>query len=160
MEKIVAVKVLDNKKMTTSEYSNISEEIKNIEQNSFFNHAFDVSLLEYEFVDNPFSIVYLYYVDDKLVGYLDYWVTFDSATIFRIAVHSNVQRSGVASKLMEKMFEDITENYKDVFFVSLEVREGNIKAQGLYNKFGFFAYTTKENYYEDGENAIAMGRNM
>ena len=61
---------------------------------------------------------------------------------------------------MQKMIDDIKENYLDVFFISLEVRKSNLKAQKLYEKFDFYSYTTKQNYYEDGEDAILMGRNM
>lgn len=160
MEKLVAVKILENTKMSNEEFVDLSKSLDKLEQNSFNKRAFDVSKLEYEFVENPFSIIYLYFIDDNLVGYLDYWVTFDSATIFRIGVDENVQKQGIGSKLMNKMIEDIKVNYGEVFFISLEVRKSNIKAQKLYSKFDFFEYTTKQNYYEDGEDALLMGRNM
>ena len=160
MEKLVAVKILENTKMSHEEFVDLSKSLDKLEQNSFNKRAFDVSKLEYEFVENPFSIIYLYFIDDNLVGYLDYWVTFDSATIFRIGVDENVQKQGIGSKLMNKMIEDIKDNYEEVFFISLEVRKSNIKAQKLYSKFDFFEYTTKQNYYEDGEDALLMGRNM
>ena len=160
MEKLVAVKILENTKMSHEEFVDLSKSLDKLEQNSFNKRAFDVSKLEYEFVENPFSIIYLYFIDDNLVGYLDYWVTFDSATIFRIGVDENVQKQGIGSKLMNKMIEDIKINYGEVFFISLEVRKSNIKAQKLYSKFDFFEYTTKQNYYEDGEDALLMGRNM
>jgi ribosomal-protein-alanine N-acetyltransferase len=160
MEKLVAVKILENTKMSHEEFVDLSKSLDKLEQNSFNKRAFDVSKLEYEFVENPFSIIYLYFIDDNLVGYLDYWVTFDSATIFRVGVDENVQKQGIGSKLMNKMIEDIKDNYEEVFFISLEVRKSNIKAQKLYSKFDFFEYTTKQNYYEDGEDALLMGRNM
>ena len=160
MEKLVTVKILENTKMSHEEFVDLSKSLDKLEQNSFNKRAFDVSKLEYEFVENPFSIIYLYFIDDNLVGYLDYWVTFDSATIFRLGVDENVQKQGIGSKLMNKMIEDIKNNYEEVFFISLEVRKSNIKAQKLYSKFDFFEYTTKQNYYEDGEDALLMGRNM
>ena len=160
MEKLVAVKILKEKMMSHEEFVGLSKSLDELEQNSFKNRAFDVSKLEYEFVENPFSIIYLYYVDDKLVGYLDYWVTFDSATIFRIGVDENIQKHGIGSKLMDMMIQDIKNKYNEVFFISLEVRKSNIKAQKLYSKFDFLEYTTKQNYYEDGEDALLMGRNM
>ena len=160
MEKQLTIKVLDKQMVSKEEFAQLKESLKEVELNSFKNHAFEVDKLEYDFVENPFSIIHLYYVDDKLVGYLDYWVTFDSATIFRIGVDSNVQKRGIGSKLMQKMIDDIKENYDEVFFISLEVRESNVKAQGLYSKFDFYSYQKKKNYYEDGEDAILMGRNM
>ena len=160
MEKLVAVKILEEKMMSHEEFVGLSKSLDELEQNSFKKRAFDVSKLEYEFVENPFSIIYLYYMDDKLVGYLDYWVTFDSATIFRIGVDENIQKHGIGSKLMDMMIQDIKNKYNEVFFISLEVRKSNIKAQKLYSKFDFFEYTTKQNYYEDGEDALLMGRNM
>jgi ribosomal-protein-alanine N-acetyltransferase len=160
MERIVTVKLLESQIMNHDDFVNLSKSLDELEKQSFHNHAFEVNKLEYEFIENPFSIIYLYYIDEKLVGYLDYWITFDSATIFRIGVDSSLQKRGIGSKLMEKMIEYIKENHGDVFFISLEVRKSNFKAQGLYEKFGFYSYTTKKGYYEDGEDAILMGRNM
>lgn len=160
MENIKKIKVLEEIKMNHNDFMGLSKSLAELEINSFGSRAFDVSKLEYEFVENPFSIVYLYYLDNKLVGYLDYWVTFDSATIFRIGVDSNYQKNGIGSKLMQKMIDEIKEKYEEVFFISLEVRKCNEKAKKLYSKFNFFEYTVKQNYYEDGEDAILMGRNM
>ena len=61
---------------------------------------------------------------------------------------------------MEKMIEDIDKLEDEVFCITLEVRVSNIKAQKLYSKFDFINFTTKPNYYENGEDALVMGRNM
>lgn len=159
MENLKVVKFLEDKKLSSSEFEMLSTSLKELEESSFHKNSIDVSSLGYEFYENPYSIIYLYYVDDKLVGYLDYWVTFDSATIFRIGVDSNVQNKGIGSKLMNKMFEDIKNNFEDVYFISLEVRETNVKAQALYKKFEFSQFTKKVGYYGN-EDALVMGRGL
>ena len=121
MEKLVAVKILEEKMMSHEEFVGLSKSLDELELNSFKNRAFDVSKLEYEFVENPFSIIYLYYVDDKLVGYLDYWVTFDSATIFRIGVDEKIQKTGIGSKLMDMMIQDIKNKYNEGHMVNKEM---------------------------------------
>ena len=160
MENIRTVKFFNENKISKEDFANLSKSLQTLENNSFYEKAFKVDSLEYEFIENPYSIIYFYYIEGELVGYLDYWVTFDTATIFRIGVDSRYQSKGIASKLMEKMIEDIEKLEDEVFCITLEVRVSNIKAQKLYSKFDFIKFTTKPNYYENGEDALVMGRNM
>lgn len=160
MENIRTVKFFNENKISKEDFANLSKSLQTLENNSFYEKAFKVDSLEYEFIENPYSIIYFYYIEGELVGYLDYWVTFDTATIFRIGVDSRYQNKGIASKLMEKMIEDIKKLNDEVFCITLEVRVSNIKAQKLYSKFDFIKFTTKPNYYENGEDALVMGRNM
>lgn len=160
MENIRTVKFFKENKISKEDFANLSKSLQTLENNSFYEKAFTVDNLEYEFIENPYSIIYFYYIEGELVGYLDYWVTFDTATIFRIGVDSRYQNKGIASKLMEKMIEDIKKLDDEVFCITLEVRVSNIKAQKLYSKFDFIKFTTKPNYYENGEDALVMGRNM
>lgn len=160
MENIKTVKFLEQTKMTREDFANLSKSLESLETSSFNERAFKTESLEYEFVENPFSIVYFYYLDEKLVGYLDFWVTFDTATIFRIGVDSSYQKQGIASKLMNKMIKDIQSFEDEVYCITLEVRVSNFKAQNLYKKFGFDKFTTKPHYYENGEDAFVMGRNL
>ena len=158
MERIEVVKFLDSKVMNKETYMHIENELQILENNSFFSHAFSTSNLEYEFIDNPFSIIYFYYKDEKLVGYLDYWITFDSATIFRIGGEKDLRKFGIASKLMDKMLEDISNSSEEISMITLEVRVSNEPAKNLYKKYGFNEISIKKNYYDNGEDAIFMGR--
>ncbi len=112
--------------------------------------------VRYEIVENPTSNILLAVDDDlKLVyGFIDFWITFDSATICQIAVKKEYQNQGVASMLLNESYKILKAN--DVIFYTLEVREHNINAINLYLKHGFTKVTIKEQYYENGENAIYM----
>ena len=44
--------------------------------------------------ENKFANIGVIEVDNKVVGFYDFWVTFDSATIAQIAVDPSFQRQG------------------------------------------------------------------
>ncbi len=114
--------------------------------------------LEYEVNENPVSKILVIKDNSKIVGYLDYWITFDSSTIFKIIIKKEYRAQGLASSLLERMFEDLKEN--EVLFSTLEVRISNENAIKLYKKFGYEKITIKEKYYKDGEDAIYMVRGI
>ncbi len=113
--------------------------------------------VRYEIEENPTSMVLLAVKDDNpkfVYGFIDFWITFDSATICQIAVKKEHQKQGVASMLLNESYKILKAN--DVIFYTLEVRENNTNAINLYLKHGFSKVTIKEQYYENGENAIYM----
>lgn len=130
------------------------EAIKEIEDESFIN-PFKKEDLLYEISQNPVSNFLVLEKDGLVVGFLDYWVTFDSATIDQIAVKKSERNQGFAKILLEKSINDLKE-LGEVSFFTLEVRASNEPAINLYKSFGFQKVTIKEKYYDDGEDAIYM----
>lgn len=130
------------------------EAIKGIEDESFINPFTKEDLL-YEISQNPVSNFLVLEKDGLVVGFLDYWVTFDSATIDQIAVKKSERNQGFAKILLEKSINDLKE-LGEVSFFTLEVRTSNEPAINLYKSFGFQKVTIKEKYYDDGEDAIYM----
>ena len=130
------------------------EAIKEIEDESFINPFTKEDLL-YEISQNPVSNFLVLEKDGLVVGFLDYWVTFDSATIDQIAVKKSERNQGFAKILLEKGINDLKE-LGEVSFFTLEVRTSNEPAINLYKSFGFQKVTIKEKYYDDGEDAIYM----
>lgn len=130
------------------------EAIKEIEDESFINPFTKEDLL-YEISQNPVSNFLVLEKDGLVVGFLDYWVTFDSATIDQIAVKKSERNQGFAKILLEKSINDLKE-LGEVSFFTLEVRASNEPAINLYKSFGFQKVTIKEKYYDDGEDAIYM----
>ena len=130
------------------------EAIKEIEDESFLNPFTKEDLL-YEISQNPVSNFLVLEKDGIVVGFLDYWVTFDSATIDQIAVKKSERNQGFAKILLEKSINDLKE-LGEVSFFTLEVRTSNEPAINLYKSFGFQKVTIKEKYYDDGEDAIYM----
>lgn len=130
------------------------EAIKEIEDESFINPFTKEDLL-YEISQNPVSNFLVLEKDGLVVGFLDYWVTFDSATIDQIAVKKSERNQGFAKILLEKSINDLKE-LGEVSFFTLEVRASNEPAINLYKSFDFQKVTIKEKYYDDGEDAIYM----
>lgn len=107
-----------------------------------------------EINDNKLAVMSVVTVDEKVVGFCDYWNTFDSGTICQIAIHPNYQHQSLGTKLLEEVFKDA--KAKKVRTLTLEVRESNNKAINFYLKHGFKIALSKESYYSNGENAIYM----
>ncbi len=107
-----------------------------------------------ELNDNPYSTILVAEVDNHVVGFADFWVTFDSATICQIAITPKYQRNHLGSLLMEEILKECYA--KKVRHLTLEVRESNEKGINFYQKYGFKTVLVKENYYTNGENALYM----
>ena len=132
--------------------------IKEIEDESFLN-PFKESDLRYEINGNPVSNFLVLEEGKEVIGFIDYWVTFDSATIDQIAIKKDKRNQGFAGYLLENVINLLKEN-KEIEFFTLEVRKSNIAALALYKKYGFEKVTVKEKYYDDGEDAIYMVKGL
>ncbi len=107
-----------------------------------------------EINDNKFANIAVALANNKVIGFYDYWVTFDSATIAQIAVHPDYRKQKVGSLLLEELIKDA--RAKKVRNITLEVRKNNEKAVNLYLKFGFKTSLVKEKYYSNGDDALYM----
>ena len=132
------------------------DDILALENESFVDPYKEKDLI-YEISENPLNKYLLIKKNGLLVGFLDYMVTFNSATINQIAVKKEYRRQGIATKLLNEMFESFPKDIEDVVeTVTLEVRESNEAARKLYESVGFEKVVIKKNYYKDGENAVYM----
>lgn len=136
--------------LATKEHLN---QIMEIEKECFIEPFKEESLI-YELMENAFSVFYVAIIENKVVGFIDFWITFDSSTICQIAVSEDYRNKGIASKLLEKMFIDLKD--KEVVVSSLEVRTHNIEAINLYLKHGYFKEIVKPHYYNNGDDALYM----
>lgn len=132
------------------------QELLEIEIEAFkdTNEAREEKDILYEIFENPFSTFLVLKDNDRILGFINYWVTFDSATINQIATRIEARKKGIATKLLIECENRIKQ--ENVEFLTLEVRKNNEPAKNLYLKFGFTQVTVKEKYYEDGEDAIYM----
>lgn len=92
--------------------------------------------------------------DRQVVGFCDYWNTFDSATICQICVHPYLQHRQLGSAMMDEIYNDAMA--KRARYITLEVRVSNEHAIAFYKKHGFKIETTKPHYYDNGEDAYYM----
>ncbi len=93
---------------------------------------------------------------ETLVGYL-ICSRYDTVWhIMNIAVDPADRRSGIATALIEGLIEWIDDPRARY---TLEVRESNIGAIALYERYGFRASGRRRRYYQDnGEDAVIMWR--
>lgn len=89
---------------------------------------------------------------ENYVGFLSVSTVMDEMEIVNIAVKPDFQSQGMASRLMAQI-----DDFEGEVF--LEVRQSNLSAQKLYEKFGFQPYHKRKNYYQHPtEDAILMKR--
>jgi ribosomal-protein-alanine N-acetyltransferase len=125
-----------------------------------FSNPWNAQVLKEELDTNPFYRAYLAEENGCIEGYVSYLITFDSATICRLAVKKEFRRQGIAQRLLDQMVKDCQSKSEPVEWITLEVRESNVAARTLYEKNGWENITIKKNYYENGENAIYMVRSI
>jgi [ribosomal protein S18]-alanine N-acetyltransferase len=134
--------------------------VSSLELGCFSSHPWPEKEILYELHGNPVAFLYVATNGDEVVGYIDFMITFDSATINRIAVNENERKKGIGQALLDKMVEICHKQKEPVEFITLEVRPSNAAACQLYLKNGWKEVTVKKGYYDDGEDAIYMIRSI
>lgn len=130
-------------------------------------NIYSVKQIEDECFSNPWSFESLkielskvgacFYVaeDNEAMGYIGFNMVLDEGYIANLAVRQKYRRQGVANALLEKVIETAKEN--NLSFVSLEVRESNVSAINLYEKFGFVQQGVRKNFYRNPtENGLIL----
>ena len=84
--------------------------------------------------------------DGTLLGYAWYEYVLDEGYVGNVAVAAEHRRRGVGRLLVEDMLSDARAMH--LAFLTLEVRESNTPARGLYEKTGFQVVGRRKNYYE------------
>ena len=93
---------------------------------------------------------------ERMVGYL-VCSRYDTVWhIMNVAVDPAFRRAGIATALLEGLIERINDSRARF---TLEVRESNVGAIALYERYGFRAAGRRRRYYQDnGEDAVIMWR--
>ena len=95
--------------------------------------------------------------DEALVGYLIVSRYVDAWHVMNIAVDPNRRRAGVATALLERLFEVTAGDGRRGY--TLEVRVSNQAAIDLYQRLGFQPRGIRRGYYTDNrEDALIMWR--
>ena len=123
------------------------EQIFNLEKEIFTSSAFNRTYLD-TLIKGDNSFIYVYLLENKVLGYLMVLDSIDVYEILAIATIEEYRNNGIAQELLDKI------KTKDIF---LEVRESNQVAINFYKKNKFKEISVRKNYYsEPTENAIIM----
>ena len=95
-------------------------------------------------------------IDNVIVGFIIFSVLNKEIHLLNIAVHTEHQRKGIGSLLMETMLKQAS--VMGVLKVYLEVRSKNEKAILFYKKYNFIKDAVRVNYYtgENPDDAVLM----
>ena len=106
-------------------------------------------------VNSDNEMVYGYFINDELVGFIYITKTIDSIDIVDIVVDEKNRRKGIASLLINY----VVDNNKDINNIFLEVNEHNAGAIKTYKRNGFEIISRRKKYYGN-DDAIVMKRDV
>ena len=118
---------------------------------------FNYKLTEKEFSTNPYLKIITYVEKDKIIGFLLYSLIYDRIEIEQFEVITKERGKGIGDKLLKYLIEKYKDS--DIKNITLEVKEDNIIAINLYEKYGFKKIATREKYY-DGINGLLMEKTL
>ena len=88
-----------------------------------------------------------------VAGYAGMYVSFDVGNINNVGVLPQFRRCGIGKRLMNELCSYCKNN--SITLLTLEVRESNIPAIGLYESLGFVNVGVRKNYYKKpSENGV------
>ncbi len=94
----------------------------------------------------------------QVCGYCCLIALFEDGEVANIAVSKEYRGRGIAKALMKTMHDTAKRN--GATRCLLEVRKSNAPAISLYQGFGYQKYGERARYYEDGEDAILMQKDL
>ena len=132
----------------------INEEDLIKELESSFNYV--IKDIKTDLLNNPFSNYIVYIDNEKVLGFINYYLMYDRIEIANFNVLEDYQNKKIGTKLLDYLVS----KYKGkVDNITLEVRIDNIKAIHLYKKYGFIEKAIRKNYY-DGQDGILFELEM
>ena len=96
-------------------------------------------------LSNPLALWLVAVLDGKVVGYIGSQTVLDEADMMNLAVVAEYRGRGVGRLLAEALITALRDN--GVRCITLEVRDSNEAAVGLYSSLGFTEIARRPNYY-------------
>jgi len=98
-------------------------------------------------LDNSDAILRVAVLNDRIIGYICVRTILDVTHLLNITVMPECRRQGIGGMLLENAFDELRHR-KPGTLLTLEVRESNIAAVRLYEKFGFKVTGRRKKYYQ------------
>lgn len=124
--------------------------IEEIKSREVLKQLFNEYKSEYNPINNDYTFVCAYKLDNKYVGFVIYTILYENAEIIDLYVSSDYRRRGIAKELLKKVIDN-----KNIKNITLEVNINNKNAIMLYNSVGFKEVSIRKGYY-NGVDAILM----
>lgn len=98
-------------------------------------------------------------VDERVIGFVVYWLVHDEVHVLNVATHSAFRRRGVARSLLVEAEARGTAH--GAVLSTLEVRRSNDPAIALYSQLGYRQVGVRPRYYVDNqEDALVMVKDL
>ena len=108
-----------------------------------------------EMTENSRAFYVVAEIEGEVIGYAGLWWIEDEGHITNVAVKPGFRNRRIGSHIIEAML-DYT-GQQGIRHYTLEVRESNISARALYEKYGFEVEGVRKGYYRIGhEDALIM----
>ena len=107
-------------------------------------------------MNNPTNHTVILKENGNVLGFAVYSVLFEDAELYDIAVAPAHRKRGIGEALLKAVLKDTAERGADT--IRLEVRQSNLPARKLYEKYGFvYDKAVRKNYYQKPtEDALLM----
>jgi tRNA threonylcarbamoyl adenosine modification protein YeaZ/ribosomal-protein-alanine acetyltransferase len=131
--------------------------VYDIEKRSYFIQPWSLNQFKEE-LGGPGRHYLVAVHESQIVGYIGAWHNDDVVDILTLTVDPDFRRKGIARELLKRII-DWARNKKAIAMM-LDMREGNVEAQGLYLDYGFVAISHRKDYYATGVSAVIMRKEL
>jgi ribosomal-protein-alanine N-acetyltransferase len=127
-------------------------DLKNVHriEEQCFDTPWSLKSLQYE-VNNTDTVLQVAELDGRIIGYACLRTMLDITHVMKIAVQPCYRCQGAGSLLFRDALNALKLSRPDAERITLEVRESNATATGLYNKFGFKITGKRKEYFKKPE---------
>lgn len=122
-------------------------------ENETLNSSLGENILK-DSITNPMAYFFVLEINKKIIGYISTMFDGEIVEILNFAINKENQHKGYGKELLI---------YIDNYFYSLkaksmilEVRDKNVAAINIYNKFGFKKIHVRKSYYSNGDDAYIL----
>lgn len=129
-------------------------------ENELYHKPWKAKDYLYELNDNPFAFYLKMIIKEtsEVIGFIGFWIKFEQAEITKVSIAKKYQGHKLSKLLMQDAEKRIV--LAGCNNITLEVRVSNERAINLYKSCGFRIVTTRKKYYENGEDAYLMLKDL